>query len=81
MVTADCTVVLLSLEPTSCSIQGSNCCFLIHMQVSQETGKMVWHSHLSKSYLQFAMIHIVKGFRIANETRDRYFSEILLLSL
>ena len=43
------------------SIQGSNCYFLTHIQVSQETGKIIWYSHLSKSFLQFVMIHIVKG--------------------
>ena len=31
---------LLDLEPISCSIQGFNYCFLIGIQVSQETGKM-----------------------------------------
>ena len=29
---------------------------------------MVWYSHLSKSFPQFVMIHIVKGFSVANET-------------
>ena len=43
MVTADSPVELLSHpEPIICSLQGSNCCFLTHIQVSQETGKMVW---------------------------------------
>ena len=40
----------------------SNCCFLSGIQVSQEKGKMIWYSHLFKSFLQFAMIHTVKGF-------------------
>jgi len=56
----------LTLEPISCSIQGSNCYFLIHIQVSQETGTMVWYSRLSKSFPQFVMIHIVKGFTIVD---------------
>ena len=37
-------------------------CFLTCIQISQETGKMVWHSHLFKSFPQFFIIHIVKGF-------------------
>ena len=53
-------------EPISCSIQGSNCCFLTHIQVSQKTGKMVWYSHLFKSFPQFVMIHTVKGFSIVD---------------
>ena len=58
----------LHLERISCSIQGSNCCFLTHIQVSQETGKMVWYFHLSKSFPQLVMIHTVKGFSIVSET-------------
>ena len=34
----------LNLELISCSTQGSDCCFLASIQVSQETGKMVWYS-------------------------------------
>ena len=39
------------------------------MQVSQETGKMVWYSHLFKSFPQFVMIHTVKGFSVVNERK------------
>ena len=46
---------------------GSNCCFLTCIQVSEETGKVVWYSHLFKNFLQFVVIHIVKGFSIVNE--------------
>ena len=60
----------LDLEPISCSTQGSNCCFLTHIQVYQETGKMVWYSHLLKNFPQFVMIHTVKGFSIVNEEVD-----------
>ena len=31
---------------------GSNCCFLIFIQVSQETGEVLWHSHLFKNFPQ-----------------------------
>ena len=58
----------LDLEPISCSIQGSNCCFLTYIQIPQEVGKMVWYSHLSKSFPQFVMIHSVKCFSIVDET-------------
>ena len=79
--TTDSLVILLSHSRTSrFSIQVSNCCFLTCIQVSQETGKMVWYSHLSKSFPQFVMIHTVKGFSVINET-DKCFSEIPLLSL
>ena len=34
-----CVVLLSHLEPIICSIQGSDCCLLTEIQVSQETGK------------------------------------------
>ena len=49
-------------------MQGSNCCFLTHIQVSQETGKTIWYSHLFRGFPQFVMLHTVKGFSIVNET-------------
>ena len=40
------------------------CRFLNHIQVSQETGKMVWYSHLFKNFPQFVLIHTGKGFSV-----------------
>ena len=37
---------ILSQSWTTRFIQGSNCCFLTYIQISQETGRMVWYSHL-----------------------------------
>ena len=65
----------LNLEPIGCSIQGSNCCFLTYIQVSEETGKMVWYSHLFKSFPQFVMVHTVEGFSIVDETEVGVFLE------
>ena len=45
------------------------------MQVSQETGKMVWYSHLFMSFPQFIMVHTVKGFGVADETQIDVFLE------
>ena len=64
-----------SLEPISCSTQGSDCCFLTNIQVSQKTGKMIWYAPLSKSFASFVMIHIVKGFSIVNEIEVDVFLE------
>ena len=44
-----------------------NCCFLTCIQISQETDKVVWCSHLLKNFPQFFVIHTVKGFGIVNE--------------
>ena len=50
-----------SLEPVHCSMSGSNCCFLICIQVSQEAGE--------KSLLEFYCLlwSTVKGFSVVNE--------------
>ena len=45
-------------EPVHCFMSGSNCCFLIRIQVSQETGKGVWH---------FVVIYTAKAFSVVNE--------------
>ena len=36
-------------------------CFLTCIPVSQEAGKVVWYSHLSKNFSQFVVIHTVKA--------------------
>ena len=56
-------------------MSGSNCCFLIHIQVSQEIGKMVWYSHFFKNFPQFVVIHTVKGFSVVNEAEVDVFLE------
>ena len=67
------------LEPVCCSMSGSNCCFLTWIQVSQEAGQVVWYSHLFQNFLQFIMIHTVKGFGIVNKAEIDGFSGTLLL--
>ena len=64
----------LKPEPISCSIQGSNCCLLTCIQVFGDS-KMVWYSHLFKSFPQFVVIHTVKGFSIVIETEIDIFLE------
>ena len=44
-----------------------NCYILTCVQVSQEAGKVVWHSHLLKNFPQFVVINTVKDLSIANE--------------
>ena len=41
----------LNPEPLSCSIQGSNCCILTHIQVSQETGERERECDVAQSCL------------------------------
>ena len=60
-------VLLSNLERACCSMSSSNCCFLTYIQVSQEAGKVVWYFHLLKNFLQFAVIHTVKGFGIVSK--------------
>ena len=64
-----------NFEPVHYSTPHSNCCFLTCIQVSQEAGKVVWYSHLLKNFLQFVVIHTVKGFSIVNEAEVDVFLE------
>ena len=43
--------------------------------------KVAWYSYLFKSFLQFVVIHTVKGFHIVNEAEVAIFYRIPLLSL
>ena len=69
------------LEPVSCSISGSNCCFLTCVQVSQEAGKVIWCSYLFKNFPQFVVIHAVKGFRVVNEAEVDVFCNSFAFSM
>ena len=50
------------------------------MLIDPHTGffgdKMVWYSHLFKSFPQFVMIHTVKGFSVVDETEIDVFLEL-----
>ena len=62
-------------------MSGSNCGFLICIQISQETGKVVWYPHLFKNFPQFVVIHTVKGFSVVNETEVDVFLEFSSFSM
>ena len=64
------------LEPVSCSMSSSNCCFLTCIQISQEGGQVVWYSHLFQNFPQFIVIHTVKGFGIVNKAEMDVFLEL-----
>ena len=64
------------LEPVCCSMSGSNCCFLICILISQETGQVVWYSHLFHNFPQCVVIHTVKDFGIVNEAEIEVFLEL-----
>ena len=61
-------------EPICCSILMElfyevlilDCCFLSCIQVSQETGKVLWYSYFFKNFSQFVVIHTVKDFSAVN---------------
>ena len=53
-----------------------NCCFLACVQVTQETGKVVWYFHLLKNFPQFVVIHTVKGFGIVYKAEVDVFFEL-----
>ena len=57
-------------------MSSSNCCVLTCIQISKETGQVVWYSHLFQNFPQCVVIHTVKlsthshwpCFGIVNET-------------
>ena len=49
------------------------------MQISQEAGQVVWYSHLFENFLQFIVIHTVKGFGIVNKAEIDVFLELSCL--
>ena len=57
-------------------MSSSNCCTLTCIQVSQETGQVVWYSHLFQNFPQFIVIHTVKGFGIINKAEIDVFLEL-----
>ena len=57
-------------------MSSSNCCFLTYIQVSQETGQVVWYSHLLKNFPQFVVVHTVKGLGVVNKAEVDVFLEL-----
>ena len=68
--------VLLFLFGTSLLFHVQFCFFLTCKQVSQEACQVVWYSHISQNFLQFIVIHTVKGFGIDNKTEIDVFLEL-----
>ena len=56
------------------------CCFLTFIQISQEAGQVVWHSHLFKNFPQFVVIHTVIGFDVVNKAEVDVFLEFSCFS-
>ena len=46
------------------------------MQISQESGKVVWYSSLLKNFPPFIVSHTVKGFGIVNKVDAYVFLEL-----
>ena len=50
-----------NFDPVSWSMSKSNCSFLTFIQISQETGKVIWYSHLFKYLPQLWWFTETKG--------------------
>src|SRR5574337_1124199 len=57
-------------------MSSSNCWFLTCIQIFQEAGLVVWYFHLFQNFLQFIVIHTVKGFGIVNKAEIDVFLEL-----
>ena len=64
-----------NLERVYCSMSDSNCCFFTCLQISQDTGKVVWYSHLLKNLPQFVVIRTIKSFGVVNRKKVDVFLE------
>ena len=74
--------ILLSQFETGLLFYVQFCCFLNSIQICQETGKVVWYSHLFKNFPQFVVIHTVKSFSTVNEAEvDAFFWNSLAFSM
>ena len=51
-------------------------CFLTHIQVSQETSKVVWYFYLFKNFPLFVVIHTVQGFGVVSKAEVDVFLEL-----
>ena len=67
--------IFISWFGTSLLFHVQFCCFLTHIQISQEAGQVAWYAHLLKNFPQIVVIHTVKGFSIVNETEVDVFLE------
>ena len=56
-------------------MSGSNCCFLTHIQISQETGRVVLCLHLFKNFPVCCDTH--KGFSVISEAEVDVFLQFL----
>ena len=63
------------------NFESVSCCFLTCMQVSQETGRVAWSSHLYRNFPQFFVIHSVKGYSVVSEAEMYVFLEFLCFLL
>ena len=57
-------------------MSSANCYYLTCIQISQDSGKVVWYSYLFKNFPKFVVIHTVKGFSIVNEAEVDVFLEL-----
>ena len=46
------------------------------IEISQEAGQVVWYSHLFKNFLEFVVVHMVKGFDIVSKAEVDIFLEL-----
>ena len=61
-------------------MSSSNYCFLTCTQIFQEAGQVVWYSHLLKNFMQFIVIHTVKGYGVVNKAEVDDFLELSCFS-
>ena len=56
-------------------MSSSNYCFMTCIHVSQKTDKVVWDSHLFKTFPKVVVIHTVNAFSVVSEAEEDIFLE------
>ena len=75
-------ILLSQFGTVHCAMSSSNCCFLTCTHLFQETGKVVWYSHLFKNFPMFVVIHTVKGFSVVNKVEiDDFLNSLAFLMI
>ena len=69
-----------NFKPVNCSMSSSNCCFLTCVHIPQEAGQVIWYSHLCKTFPQFIVVHMIKGFGVVNKAEIHVFLEFSCFS-
>ena len=63
-----------NFQPVCLSMSAFNCCFVICVQVSQETVKVVWYSHLFMNFPQLVVTQTVNEYILLKFIKHQFYT-------